>query len=196
MSLATVDWNCSASSLRWRASSSSPLYSSLPALRIKGVYLALVTLALGLVFPQIIKWPKLTWLTGGAKGLDKTGFRFTKKNPTYEVFGWNPWGNLRGQNVKPFYYWVGLIIVVIVYLICRGVVKSRMGRSLIAVRDNSTAAAVMGVNLAVTKGIVFGLSAAMCAMPAVVAACRWRWWRIAHSPRAPPCSGWKRAILP
>ncbi|MEQ1703371.1 MAG: branched-chain amino acid ABC transporter permease, partial [Ilumatobacteraceae bacterium] len=145
---------------------------SLPALRIKGVYLALVTLALGLVFPQFIKWKKIAWLTGGAKGLDKTGFKFSKDNPTYEIVGWNPWGNLRGENVKPFYYWVGVVIVVIVYLICRGVVKSRMGRSLVAVRDNSTAAAVMGVNLAVTKGIVFGLSAAMCALPGCLSGMR------------------------
>ena len=145
---------------------------SLPALRIKGVYLALVTLALGLVFPQFIKWRKIEWLTGGARGLDKTGFRFTKTNPTYELFGWNPWGNLRGQNVKPFYYWVGLVIVVVVYLVCRGVVKSRVGRSLVAIRDNSTAAAVMGVNLPLTKGIVFGLSAAMCALPGSLSAMR------------------------
>lgn len=145
---------------------------SLPALRIKGVYLALVTLALGLVFPQFIKWPKVSGFTGGSKGIDKTGFKFTKQNPTYEIFGWNPWGNLRGQNVKPFYYWVGLVIVAIVYLICRGIVKSRKGRSLLAIRDNSTAAAVMGVNLAVTKGIVFGLSAAMCALPGCLSAIR------------------------
>lgn len=145
---------------------------SIPALRIKGVYLALVTLALGLVFPQFIKWGKIEWLTGGAAGLDKTGFRFTKNNRTYEIFGWNPWGNLRGQNVKPFYYWVGVVIVVVVFLICRGIVKSRAGRSLVAIRDNSTAAAVMGVNLAVTKGIVFGLSAAMCALPGCLSAMR------------------------
>lgn len=145
---------------------------SLPALRIKGVYLALVTLALGLVFPQFIKWPKIAGFTGGSKGLDKTGFKFTKENPTYEIFGWNPWGNLRGQNVKPFYFWIGLVIVAIVYLICRGIVKSRTGRSLLAIRDNSTAAAVMGVNLAVTKGIVFGLSAAMCALPGCLSAIR------------------------
>lgn len=145
---------------------------SIPALRIKGVYLALVTLALGLVFPQFIKWNKIEWLTGGAAGLDRTGFKFSKDNPTYEIFGWNPWGNLRGQNVKPFYFWVGLLIVVFVYLVCRGIVKSRVGRSLIAIRDNSTAAAVMGVNLAVTKGIVFGLSAAMCALPGCLAAMR------------------------
>lgn len=138
---------------------------SLPALRIKGVYLALVTLSLALVFPQFIKWPKIEWLTKGASGIDQVSYKFSKDNPTFELFGWNPWGNLRGQNVKPFYYWMAVLVVVFVYLVCRGVVKSRMGRSLVAIRDNSTAAAVMGVNLAVTKGVVFGLSAAMCALP-------------------------------
>lgn len=145
---------------------------SLPALRIKGVYLALVTLALGLVFPQLVKAPKMVGLTGGARGLDKTGFRFTKKNPTYEIFGWNPWGNLRGENVKPFHYWIALVIVVIVYLVCRGIVKSRAGRSLVAIRDNETAAAVMGVNLAATKALAFGISAALCSLPGSLSAIR------------------------
>lgn len=143
---------------------------SLPALRITGVYLALVTLALAVVFPQFIKWPKIAWLTGGSRGLLDTGFQFDKDNRTYEIFGWNPWGNLRGENVKPFYFWIAVVIVVVIYLICRGLVKSRVGRSLIAIRDNSTAAAVMGVNLRVTKGVVFGLSAAMCALPGCLTA--------------------------
>jgi len=143
---------------------------SLPASRIKGVYLALVTLALGLVFPQLVKWPKLVWLTGGPKGLDSTGFKFNKNNRTYEIFGWNPWGNLRGENVKPFLFWIALVIAVIVYLVCRGVVKSRAGRALVAIRDNETAAAVMGVNVAGTKALVFGLSAALCALPGCLSA--------------------------
>ncbi len=143
---------------------------SLPALRIKGVYLALVTLSLGLVFPNFIKWRKMEWLTEGARGITDVGYKFDKNSPTFEIFGWNPWGNLRGQNSKPFYFWLALLVVVFVYLVCRGIVKSRMGRSLIAIRDNSTAAAVMGVNLAVTKGVVFGLSAAMCALPGSVLA--------------------------
>lgn len=143
---------------------------SLPASRIKGVYLALVTLALGLVFPQLVKWPKLVWLTGGPKGLDNTGFKFNKDNRTYEIFGWNPWGNLRGENVKPFLFWIALVIALLVYLVCRGVVKSRAGRSLVAIRDNETAAAVMGVNVAATKALVFGLSAALCALPGCLSA--------------------------
>ncbi len=141
---------------------------SLPALRIKGIYLALVTLALGLVFPQFIKWRKLTWLTGGPRGLDNAGFNFSKKRRTYEIFGWNPFGDMRGQGAKPFYFWIAAGVVVITYLVCRGVVKSRSGRSLIAIRDNETAAAVMGVNLAGTKAMAFGISAGLCALPGCV----------------------------
>ena len=145
---------------------------SLPALRIKGVYLALVTLALGLVFPQFIKWPKISWLTGGTKGLDKAGFNFGRRNRTYSIFGWKPFGDMRANGALPFYFWIGLGIAIIAYLVCRGVVKSRVGRSLIAIRDNETAASVMGVNLAVTKGIVFGLSAGLCALPGCLATIR------------------------
>jgi branched-chain amino acid transport system permease protein len=138
---------------------------SLPALRIKGVYLALVTLALGVVFPQFLKWPKIEWLTGGPRGIDNAGFNFSRRNRTYSIFGWKPFGDMRANGALPFYFWIGLGIVVITYLVCRGVVKSRVGRSLVAIRDNETAAAVMGVNRAVTKGLVFGLSAGMCALP-------------------------------
>jgi branched-chain amino acid transport system permease protein len=51
-------------------------------------------------------------------------------------------------------------------------VKSRAGRSLIAVRDNETAAAVMGGNLVATKAGAFGLSAGLCALPGSVTAIR------------------------
>ncbi len=46
----------------------------------------------------------------------------------------------------------------------RNLVKSRVGRSMVAVRDNTTAAAVMGVNVAITKTVVFGLSAALAGL--------------------------------
>lgn len=166
---------------------------SFPAARIKGVYLALVTLALGLVFPQMMTWKKLAWLTGGGSGLPiscpatgvtrtcpgtevpTTGFNIgpAKKGQmeSFEIFGWNPFGNLqRPDNKAAFYYWIAFAVAAIVYLGCRGVVKSRVGRSLIAIRDNETAAAVMGVNLVRTKAFVFGLSAGLCALPGCVKA--------------------------
>lgn len=166
---------------------------SFPAARIKGVYLALVTLALGLVFPQLATWKKLAWITGGGSGLPiacpatgvsrscegtevpTTGFNIGPASKgqmqTFEIFGWNPFGDLRRpDNKAAFYYWIALVVAIVVYLACRGVVKSRVGRSLIAIRDNETAAAVMGVNLVRTKAFVFGLSAGLCALPGCVTA--------------------------
>lgn len=154
---------------------------SFPASRIKGVYLALVTLSLGLVFPQLLTWKKLAWLTGGGAGLPNddselqtTGFNIGRKEGQmlhFKIFGWDPFGDLRRpDNKAAFWYWIAAAVAVIVYLVCRGVVKSRVGRSMVAIRDNETAAAVMGVNLVKTKALVFGLSAGLCALPGCVIA--------------------------
>lgn len=156
---------------------------SFPASRIKGVYLALVTLALALVFPAVLSWRKLSWLTGGGPGLPNsdsevstTGFDIGRREGQmrhFEIFGWDPFGDLRSLDAKtPFYFWIAATVAVVVYLVCRGVVKSRAGRALVAVRDNETAAAVMGVNLVATKAFVFGISAGLCALPGSVTAIR------------------------
>ena len=138
---------------------------ALPALRIRGVYLALVTLALAVLFPQLMKWQKLEWLTNGTQGFD--GVRY-EDLPTWPLIG-----ELRGREGRTeFAYWLAFVVAVVVYLVCRGIVKSRVGRSLVAIRDNETAAAVMGVNLAATKTIVFGISAALCATAGSVSALR------------------------
>jgi branched-chain amino acid transport system permease protein len=130
---------------------------ALPALRIKGVYLALVTLAVAVLFPTLLRWKKLAWLTGGSRGIDSVRYD--------ELPSWPLLGDLRGREGRAiFLYWLAFIVLVVVYLVCRGIVKSRMGRALVAIRDNETAAAVMGVNLAATKTLVFGISAATCAL--------------------------------
>ena len=136
---------------------------SLPALRIKGIYLALVTLSLALVFPALMKWKKLTWFTGGPKGIQKASF--DPRMREFKVFGHDFFGNLRGGDARRvFYYWIAVVLVLVTYLVCRGIVKSRVGRALVAIRDNETAAAVMGVNLAVTKALLFGISAGLCSL--------------------------------
>jgi branched-chain amino acid transport system permease protein len=130
---------------------------SLPALRLKGIYLALVTLALAVLFPVLVKWDKLAWLTEGAAGISGVSYEDIPDYP------WMP--DLRGREGRAiFVYWLGIVLLVICYLVTRGIVKSRVGRSLIAIRDNDTASAVMGVHRARTKTIVFGISAAMCAL--------------------------------
>lgn len=130
---------------------------SLPALRLRGIYVALVTLALAVLFPAFVKWEKAEWLTKGARGISGIAY---KQVPELPFVGDDSPREARAI----FMYWLAVLVTVICYLVCRGVVKSRVGRSLIAIRDNETAAVVMGVHAARTKAIVFGLSAAMCAM--------------------------------
>lgn len=138
---------------------------ALPALRIKGVYLALVTLAVAVLFPTLVKWKKLEWLTGGAKGIDSARYD--------QIPVWPILGELKGRDGRAvFAYWLAFVVLVLTYLVCRGVVKSRFGRSLVAIRDNETAAAVMGVNITSTKVLVFGISASLCSLAGVLATLR------------------------
>jgi branched-chain amino acid transport system permease protein len=122
----------------------------IPALRLKGLYLTLVTLALAQMFPALVR--KFDWLTGGGRGIN--GVR-------YEQPDWTGLPSGRAGRSE-WLYWVALAMLVLGYFVVRNLVKSRVGRAMIAVRDNQTAAAVMGVNIAVTKTVVFGLSAALC----------------------------------
>ena len=131
-----------------------------PALRLKGLYLTLVTLALAQIFPALVR--KFDELTGGSRGIN--GLR-------YEQPEWTGLPSGRAGRSE-WLYWVALGMLAIGYVVVRNLVKSRVGRSMIAVRDNQTAAAVMGVNVAVTKTVVFGISAALCGVAGSVFAIR------------------------
>jgi len=132
----------------------------IPALRLKGLYLVLVTLALAQIFPALVR--KFDWLTGGSRGI--TGLR-------YEQPSWTGLPDGRAGRSE-WLYWVALAMLAIGYVIVRNLVKSRVGRSMVAVRDNATAAAVMGINVAVTKTVVFGISAGLCGVAGSVFALR------------------------
>jgi branched-chain amino acid transport system permease protein len=125
----------------------------LPALRLKGPYLALVTLAIAYVWPtvagQFIQ-RKVTAVTG-----ESSLTKFRVNPPT-----WTSLKNTR-EGRALYLFWVALVLMVLCYVVVRNLRKSRTGRSLVAVRDNETAAAVMGVNLAQVKTLTFGVSAAM-----------------------------------
>lgn len=121
----------------------------IPALRLKGLYLALITLALAQIFPALVR--KFDELTGGSQGIG--GLNYNAPEWTGLEAG------RRGRN--EWMYWVALFTLVLGYVLVRNLVKSRVGRAMVAVRDNSTAASVMGVNVPMVKTVVFGLSAAL-----------------------------------
>ena len=129
------------------------------ALRLKGVYLALVTLALAVLFPMLVKWDKLEWLT------ERTGRHRRRRLRGHPVVAAaRRAARPRGPGEVRLLAGHRPARADLATSSAGGIVKSRVGRSLIAIRDNETAAAVMGVHLARTKTIVFGISAAMCAL--------------------------------
>jgi branched-chain amino acid transport system permease protein len=132
----------------------------IPALRLKGLYLSLVTLALAQIFIPLVR--KFDDFTHGSRGI--VALKYAQPDWT---------GLEKGRAGRSeWLYWVALALLAVGYVVARNLVKSRVGRSMIAVRDNATAAAVMGVNVAVTKTVVFGISAAMCGLAGSVFAIR------------------------
>ena len=123
----------------------------IPALRLKGLYLALATLGLAVIFPNLVN--RLDSITGGSNGKNIPVRRIRLVAPS--------WTNLRAR--EEGYIWVYFVIVVIaalLFLLARNMLASRTGRAFLALRDNAIGAEVSGVDLARHKVLAFGVSAA------------------------------------
>ena len=137
----------------------------LPALRIKGLYLALVTLAVATLFPQILE--QFSDTTGGSAGLGITNRELNRRGVmTDRSIRFEPpdLALLSADDAKAssqWRYYIFLLVAAICFLLVRNLVNSRAGRSIIAIRDNETAAEVSGVNVAAAKVFTFGISAAL-----------------------------------
>jgi branched-chain amino acid transport system permease protein len=116
----------------------------LPALRLRGHYLALATFALAVAMPQILKYKHIEQWTGGVQGIV-----IIKPDPP---FGWK---------ITPdqWLYLFTLAIVVVMFILGWNLLRGRVGRALIAIRDHPIAAEAMGVNSALYKSLTFGVSA-------------------------------------
>ena len=114
-----------------------------PALRLEGLYLALATFSLALAVPQILKYFE-DW-TGGSQGIV-----LTKPKA--------PWGLPLTED--QWLYLVTLTLTVLLFVLAANLVRSRVGRAMVAIRDNHIAAESMGVNSALYKSLTFGVSAA------------------------------------
>jgi len=111
----------------------------LPALRIKGLHLALTTLAAHYIIMYAIS--HATNITGGTAGIQAT----------------RP--NFFGISLEPLksYYYVILAITIIMTFFSRNFLRTKIGRSFVAIRDNDKAAEIMGINLASYKILAFAL---------------------------------------
>jgi branched-chain amino acid transport system permease protein len=116
----------------------------LPALRLGGLYLALTTFALAVSIPQILKYKAIEGWTGGVQGLviDKPEAPF-------------------GLSLSPdqWLYLFTLGVAAVLYVLAWNVVRGRVGRAMMAIRDHAMAAEAMGINQPVVKTSVFAMSA-------------------------------------
>lgn len=98
----------------------------IPALRLNGDYLAIVTLAFGEIIRSVLNNVKFTGGAGGLKGIDKTS-NFT----------------------------IAYILVILTLIVIANVVRSRHGRAIMAIRDNIIAAQSVGINIVYYKLVAF-----------------------------------------
>jgi branched-chain amino acid transport system permease protein len=119
-----------------------------PALRIRGHYLAVVTLILALTAPQILQSTALTPLTGGPEGIGVPVLA-------------SPIGALSdGQ------WWFLMVVVasLAAWGLAIGIVRSRFGRAMQACHDNAAAARAVGINVVAVNTVSFGVSAAFAGL--------------------------------
>lgn len=116
----------------------------LPALRLHGHYLALATFALGIAMPQILKYQGFERWTGGVQGI-------------VIVKPHAPLGLPLTQD--QWLYFFTLAVTLLMFLFAWNLLRGRIGRAMVAIRDHPIAAEAMGIDVAAVKTFTFGVSA-------------------------------------
>jgi len=116
----------------------------LPALRLEGLYLALATFALGVAMPQLLKYHALAKWTGGVQGIV-----INKPDAPFGI----------PLNADQWLYFFTLAIMLVMFFLAWNLLRGRIGRALVAIRDQHIAAEAMGIHNALYKSLAFGVSA-------------------------------------
>jgi branched-chain amino acid transport system permease protein len=131
-----------------------------PTLRLRGDYLAIVTLGFGEIVPQLFY--NLDQWTGGINAIGNID------QPTLPVWITGPWaGNPTVELVPKFsfaydpvaYYVLVVILVIAAVILVTNLHRSRLGRAWMAIREDEVAAAAMGINTVTTKLLAFAIGA-------------------------------------
>ncbi len=117
-----------------------------PTLRLRGDYLAIVTLGFGEIVPDLAT-NNVFNLTGGPNGISGID------SPT--VFG------LHFGNNPQYFYWTLLVLVIVVVVLLRNIYQTRVGRAWVALREDEVAAAATGINTTSTKLLAFAIGASV-----------------------------------
>jgi branched-chain amino acid transport system permease protein len=116
----------------------------LPALRLEGLYLALATFALAVSLPALLKYHHLEKWTGGVQGIV-----INKPEPPFGL----------PINADQWLYFFTLAVAVLMFFLAWNLLRGRIGRAVVAIRDQHVAAEAMGIHTAMVKSMTFGVSA-------------------------------------
>ena len=137
----------------------------IPVLRLKGDYLAIVTLAFGEIIKNLVNALYI--------GKDSKGFHFSTKDavslnlePDGKIIVNGPQGITGTPNDSTFF--IGFILILITLFIVLNLIHSRDGRAIMAIRDNRIAAESIGINITKYKLMTFTISAAMAGAAGVL----------------------------
>ncbi len=120
-----------------------------PTLRLRGDYIAIVTLGFGEIVQDLLK--NLDTITKGTQGINPL--------PPPSLFGYT----FTPAETRPWYYlFLGMVAVLVI--LNRNLENSRLGRAWIAIREDELAASCMGINPVRTKLFAFGIGAAFCSL--------------------------------
>jgi branched-chain amino acid transport system permease protein len=135
----------------------------LPTLRLRGDYLAIVTLGFGEILPQIARNGDNLFgtgfnLTNGPNGItpiDAPGFG----NGLHKAVPFLPANYLTATNSTNLFFWTALVLLLITVFCSWRMRDSRIGRAWIAIREDEIAAAAMGIPLMRTKTWAYAMGA-------------------------------------
>ncbi|HEY0737149.1 MAG TPA: hypothetical protein VGD69_19690 [Herpetosiphonaceae bacterium] len=142
----------------------------LPVLRLRGDYLAIVTLGFGEVIRLLANnLDKPVNITNGAQGITSIGQAPMFFQPVITAVGLQP---SAGAEYRLYMYALAIIIVLLTILVARRLNDSRVGRAWTAIREDETAAIAMGVPLVRMKLLAFGAGASFAGAMGVLFAAK------------------------
>ena len=133
----------------------------IPVLRLKGDYLAIVTLAFGEIIKNVINALYV--------GLDEDGFHFSMKDSMSLNMSENGKIIIKGAQgitgtARQSTFLIGVILLLITLVIVLNLMNSRAGRAIMAIRDNRIAAESVGIDITKYKIMAFAISAALAGL--------------------------------
>lgn len=130
-----------------------------PTLRLRGDYLAIVTLGFGEIIRLLAD--NLADVTNGPRGLNEVAYPRVGQTEQLPDGVFSSGNSMGDANYGTWWFWLGIVMIVIILLLVGNLERSRVGRAWVAIREDEDAAEVMGVNTFKFKLWAFVIGAAI-----------------------------------